>query len=68
MKKRLFRILLTLCIALCLMPTTAFAENDITASGTAEVSTAAELTSAIRETSYGTVKLMSDIRRSYLHL
>lgn len=68
MKKRLFRILLALCMVLCLMPTTAFAENDITASGTAEVSTAAELTSAIRETSYGTVKLMSDIRRSYLHL
>ncbi len=31
------------------------------ASGTAEVSTAAELVSAIREASYGTVKLTSDI-------
>ena len=61
MKKRLFRILLALCMVLCLMPTTAFAGDDMTASKIAEVSTAAELTSAIRETSYGTVKLMSDI-------
>ena len=61
MKKRLFRILLALCMVLCLMPTTAFAGDDMTASKTAEVSTAEELTSAIRETSYGTVKLMSDI-------
>lgn len=35
MKKRLFRILLALCMVLCLMPTTAFAGDDMTASNTA---------------------------------
>ena len=53
--------MLTLCMVLCLVSTSVFAEDNIAASGTAEVSTAAELVSAIREASYGTVKLTSDI-------
>ena len=61
MKKRILSILLTLCMVLCLVSTSVFAEDNMAASGTAEVSTAAELVSAIREASYGTVKLTSDI-------
>ena len=61
MKKRILSILLTLCMVLCLVSTSVFAEDNMTASGTAEVSTVAELVSAIREASYGTVKLTSDI-------
>ena len=61
MKKRILSILLTLCMLFCLVPTSVFAEDNMAASGTAEVSTAAELVSAIREASYGTVKLTSDI-------
>ena len=53
--------MLTLCMVLCLVLTSVFAEDNMAASGTAEVSTAAELVSAIREDSYGTVKLTSDI-------
>ena len=53
--------MLTLCMVLCLVSTSVFAEDNMAASGTAEVSTAAELVSAIREASYGTVKLTSDI-------
>lgn len=48
-------------MVLCLVSTSVFAEDNMAASGTAEVSTAAELVSAIREASYGTVKLTSDI-------
>ncbi len=48
-------------MVLCLVLTSVFAEDNMAASGTAEVSTAAELVSAIREDSYGTVKLTSDI-------
>lgn len=48
-------------MVLCLVSTSVFAEDNMVASGTAEVSTAAELVSAIREASYGTVKLTSDI-------
>lgn len=61
MKKRILSILLTLCMVLCIVSTSVFAEDNMAASGTAEVSTAAELVSAIREASYGTVKLTSDI-------
>lgn len=61
MKKRILSILLTLCMVLCLVSTSVFAEDNMAASGTAEVSTSAELVSAIREASYGTVKLTSDI-------
>ena len=61
MKKRILSILLTLCMLFCLVPTSVFAEDNMAANGTAEVSTAAELVSAIREASYGTVKLTSDI-------
>ena len=53
--------MLTLCMVLCIVSTSVFAEDNMAASGTAEVSTAAELVSAIREASYGTVKLTSDI-------
>ena len=53
--------MLTLCMVLCLVSTSVFAEDNIEASGTAKVSTAAELVSAIKEASYGTVKLTSDI-------
>ena len=48
-------------MVLCLVSTSVFAEDNMAASGMAEVSTAAELVSAIREASYGTVKLTSDI-------
>lgn len=61
MKKRILSILLTLCMVLCLVSTSVFAEDNMAASGTAEVSTAAELVSAIREASYETVKPTSDI-------
>ena len=61
MKKRILSIMLTLCMVLCLVSTSVFAEDNMAASGTAEVSTSAELVSAIREASYGTVKLTSDI-------
>ena len=47
--------MLTLCMVLCIVSTSVFAEDNMAASGTAEVSTAAELAS------YGTVKLTSDI-------
>lgn len=40
--------MLTLCTVLCLVSTSVFAEDNMAASGTAEVSTAAELVSAIR--------------------
>lgn len=53
--------MLTLCMVLCIVSTSVFAKDNMTASGTAEVSTAAELVSAIREASYGTVKLTSGI-------
>lgn len=53
--------MLTLCMVLCLVSTSVFAKDNMAASGTAEVSTAAELVSAIKEASYGTVKLTSDI-------
>ena len=53
--------MLTLCMVLCIMSTSVFAKDNMAASGTAEVSTSAELVSAIREASYGTVKLTSDI-------
>ena len=53
--------MLTLCMVLCLVSTSVFAKDNMAASRTAEVSTAAELVSAIREASYGTVKLTSDI-------
>ncbi len=49
MKKRILSILLTLCMLFCLVSTSVFAEDNMAASGTAEVSTAAELVSAIRE-------------------
>ena len=61
MKKRILSVLLTLCMVIGLISTAVFAEDNMAASGTAEVSTAAELVSAIREDSYETVKLMSDI-------
>lgn len=61
MKKRTLSILLTLCMVIGLMSTAVFAEDNMAASETAEVSTAAELVSAIRKYSYETVKLMSDI-------
>lgn len=61
MKKRILSIMLTLCMVLCLVSTSVFAEDNMAACGTAEVSTAAELVSSIREASYGTVKLTSDI-------
>ena len=48
-------------MVLCLVSTSVFAEDNMAVSGMAEVSTAAELVSAIREASYGTVKLTSDI-------
>ena len=48
MKKRILSILLTLCMLFCLVPTGVFAEDNMAASGTAEVSTAADLVSAIR--------------------
>lgn len=48
-------------MVLCIVSTSVFAKDNMAASGTAEVSTAAELVSAIREASYGTVKLTSDI-------
>ena len=47
-------------MVLCLVSTSVFAEDNMAASGM-EVSTASELVSAIREASYGTVKLTSDI-------
>lgn len=53
--------MLTLCMVLCLVSTSVFAKDNMAASRTAEVSTAAKLVSAIREASYGTVKLTSDI-------
>lgn len=48
-------------MVLCIVSTSVFAEDNMAANGTAEVSTATELVSAIREASYGTVKLTSDI-------
>lgn len=48
-------------MVLCLVSTSVFAKDNMAASRTAEVSTAAKLVSAIREASYGTVKLTSDI-------
>ena len=42
-------------MVLCIVSTSVFAEDNMAASGTAEVSTAAELVSAIREASYGLV-------------
>mgnify|MGYP002081516160 FL=1 len=48
-------------MVLCIVSTSVFSKDNMAASGTAEVSTAAELVSAIREASYGTVKPTSDI-------
>lgn len=53
--------MLTLCMVLCIVSTSVFAKDNMAASGTAKVSTAAELVSAIKEASYGTVKPTSDI-------
>ena len=41
--------MLTLCMVLCLVSTSVFAKDNMAASRTAEVSTAAELVSAIRD-------------------
>mgnify|MGYP002585656350 CR=1 FL=1 len=57
MKKRLFSILLALCIVLCLVPTTAFAESETAK----DVSTAEELTAAIADVKFDIVKLTGDI-------
>ena len=59
MKKRLFSILLILCMVLVMTPTVAFAEGETPAAKTAEVDTAEALSAAVA--AGGMVKLMEDI-------
>ena len=57
MKKRILSILLTLCMVLCLVPTTAFAEGETFK----DVASAAELKSALADSSVPGIKLTSNI-------
>ncbi len=57
MKKRILSILLTLCMVLCLVPTTAFAEGETNR----EVETEQELVDALADSSVDIITLKNDI-------